>query len=387
MTTLRIHIACPKVPGQRSQPQARTIPAACAILGVVTSILSFCANCRLVDDYCASADPTCNPLALIVLRRVYQPRFVYSGNFSGATITGYSLDYGSGMLTPLGTLATATSAHLSIHPGGRVLYSSNGTSLTSYVIDQGTGLLTAGATLPTVAASGLIPGAFGRFGYVLNTGSGTIDTYFLDGESGGMSFVSTTSANGTSNFAALHPGGLLLYVANSSGNVSGFSVDPNTGLVALATQTPLAVARGVAIDPLGRYVYVTDNTNSLKVYSIQGDGSLLSIGTAPTGTFNTFVAAAPGAHSVYTTNQTSNDVSALSVGPTGALMSIANRAAGAGPIGIAIDFTGRYLYANGSSATLTAFAIDAVTGDLTQIGTQPAGTGAQAVAIHNQRVF
>jgi len=347
-------------------------------------LIAFNGNCARIS--CQAADSSCNPFAILAGVRFF-PRFIYSRNLTAATITGYSIDYTSGALSSAGFVSGDASSSLSMRPDGALLYSANSAHINTYFINQDSGALTLSNNQSASAPVMFLTDSNGRFGYSFATGSNSIDTYLLN-DSGGMSFVSSSTDSGGMNYAAFHPGGRLLYVANStSGDISTFTVDPSSGATSLLGQAPLAVARSVAIDPFGRFAYATDNTALLKIFQINVDGTLSLLGNATTGTFNTFVCASSDGRFVYTTNQTSADVSVLSVSSTGILTNVANRSAGSGPIGCALDRSGKYAYVNTPVGNVVPYSIDKSTGDLTQLSPIAAGSGAQGLAIQYQPAF
>jgi 6-phosphogluconolactonase len=86
----------------------------------------------------------------------------------------------------------------------------------------------------------------------------------------------------------------------------------------------------------------------------------------------------PGSYA-YVANESSNSISAYAINAsTGALTEIAGSpfaATGTGPVAVAVDPDGTYLYvANNASNTVSVYSIDADTGALTAVG-QPVGSG------------
>ena len=70
-----------------------------------------------------------------------------------------------------------------------------------------------------------------------------------------------------------------------SNDVSGFSIDANTGKLSQVPSSPFAVgafpARAV-VDTLGLYLYVPDsNDNTVRAYSINQNGSLSAVSGSP----------------------------------------------------------------------------------------------------------
>lgn len=140
------------------------------------------------------------------------------------------------------------------------------------------------------------------------------------------------------------------YVANyGTGNVSGFTVNPTSGVL-----TPIA-----------------------------GAGSPWATGTNPKS-----IAVDPAVKFAYVANNGSNNVSIFSIGSTGALTNIGSAspvAAGSQPSAVAVDPLGRYVYvANGNAAasTISAYTMDSSTGQLTPIAGSPfSATGISPASI------
>src|SRR5260370_34642110 len=81
-------------------------------------------------------------------------------------------------------------------------------------------------------------------------------------------------------------GGRFLYTANFVGNdVSGFSIDTNTGKLSPVPGSPFAVGAspaGAVVDTLGLYLYVPDSfDNTVRAYSINLNGGLTAVSGSP----------------------------------------------------------------------------------------------------------
>ena len=182
-----------------------------------------------------------------------------------------------------------------------------------FLFDEKTGRLTPN-TPPLVqlkAGSGprhLVVSADNRFVYVLNELTAVVTTLALDGKTGVLSEVSSTSAlaadgklqpgaprpspgrNVDNDIWAsdlhLTPNGRFLYAAErASSTINALSVDDTTGKLTYLGSTPTEKQpRGFGIDPTGRCMIVTgEQSSTLSSYAIDGSGGLKLIGRYPTG--------------------------------------------------------------------------------------------------------
>ena len=133
---------------------------------------------------------------------------------------------------------------------------------------------------------------------------------------------------------ALNPGGTFLAATElTTGEISQFDIDPNTGAVAARdARVPASSPAGIAVDPLGSFFAATEITDS---------GTLA--GGVSTMLFNS---------ATHELNKTTG-----SPFPSGA-----------GPIDVVFDPGGKYVYAvNRQENTVTGFALDRNSGKLTPI--------------------
>lgn len=226
----------------------------------------------------------------------------------------------------------------------------------------------------------------------------------------------------------------FLYATNlTSNNLSAFSVDAASGVLTPIAGTPFATGAnpfGVAADPLGKFVYASNGFNnvtnkaekSISAFTAGADGALTSIPGSPfpAGNITTGLTVDPSGRFLYAANFSDSTLSAYSIDrsvgalvaipgspytvgsepqavridPTGQFLFVGmlsfkiDPASGAltplesgrngNPSDIAIDPTGRFLYyAFQGQAQVTQYAIDAISGDLSFIGsTTPPPTSA-----------
>lgn len=190
-------------------------------------------------------------------------------------------------------------------------------------------------------------------------------------------------------------------MANSQSNdVSGYSLDPNTGVPTPLPGSPYPAGDGpasVAVDPAAgpnpfgvRIVIVANKlSNDVSVFSISGNGSLTPAPGSPfpAGSGPTSGATADGAPLGFAdvSDSKSNNVSAYRIdNATGALTPVPGSPfpAGAFPSSAAMTGNGRFLYvANSGSNNLSVFASDPQTGALTPVAGSPFAVGQSPQAV------
>jgi 6-phosphogluconolactonase len=278
--------------------------------------------------------------------------FVYVANSTSNTVSGFSLNHTSGILTPLGTA---------------VLPSPVGTNPISVGVNSG-----------------------GQFLFVLNQGSNNISVFSIDPARGFLTEISGSpfAAPANPQFMVVSPTAGSLYVAGgTSGLISGFSIAANGSLSPLAGSPFTAAAGGnvlgMAIDSKGQFLFAVDKTNNNVVsFSIQSSGALAVPGSSfPSGgTSPVMVAVDSTGTLLYTANQGSNNVSAFTVS-SGALTAVSGSpfpTAGTGvitptqPSFLTVDVSNSFLYvADQGSRDLAAFSINASNGSLTAVTNSP----------------
>jgi 6-phosphogluconolactonase (cycloisomerase 2 family) len=297
-------------------------------------------------------------------------RFLYVANQGGCTvlagctptsssigsISAFRLDTAGALMSITGLPSvTPPPFQVSVDPSGEFLYQSTVDSdqLNTYSINQTSGALTklqrgspsraggepvyiAAFTSPTNSAPiGFKP----KFAYVPNVTDNTISMFSSDPQTGKLrvSAPAIPVGNAAPQAVAVSARGDLAFIptagpspTTSSGLIDAYSIDPTTGVLS-GIGTPLSTGKGpssVATDRTGRYFYVAN---------------------AYDGTISNF------AVDVLT--------GAMSVNGSPTSVGFSN------PIGVAVDPTGRSLYALGVS-NVESFEINAATGSLTpsQVG-------------------
>jgi len=268
------------------------------------------------------------------------------------------------------------------------------------------GILGGGLILQLNGGAGLQLAANGAFTFpdAIPTGSSYLvtiaaqpsdppQTCVLDGATGAVaSSVIVTCTSAPIKFA---------YGGNHAG-IYCFAVNAiSSALVPLAEpQCDSGQLIAVAVDPAGPFVYATDNSGSPPAGSIASAGSvrmyqidsatgqlvrLSAIGAEPpTPAGPISIAVDPTGHFVYV--GASDSVSAYAIDPTTGLLTALPRspfaAAGGYLNELAIDPSGKFLYtANTTTNNVSALAIDATTGSLTPMPGSPFAAGDAPIAL------
>ena len=306
--------------------------------------------------------------------------FLYVPNLTSNTVSGFTIDHVSGVLTPIGSALPPTPVCVS----------------------------------PAVCANpvGMAINSGGQFLFVLNQGStspavpASISVFSIDPARGllapvsGSPFAFASLAAPNPQSLVVSPTASFLYVSNGVGHtISAFSIGSGGALAELtpavtvpsSTSTAATVA-GLAIDPKGQFLYAADSANNeIASFSIGGGGTLTSVGAPfPAGTKPVAVAVDSTSTFVYVANQGSNDVSAFKAA-SGVLTQIAGSPFASVPTGsvgtpqpsfLAVDVSNTFLYvANTGSSSISAFGIKSSDGTLGLITDSPFGQAIQPLWI------
>ena len=363
------------------------------------------------------------------------PLFAYVANLASDDVSAYAIDSATGALTQVpciagcngpNFLAGGDPSSVAIAPSGKFAYVANQSTddVSAFAIDATTGVLTevpCGAPLACTGTrfpAGDFPASIavdpsGRFAYVANKGVpvGGVSAYAIDATTGVLTQIDADPAPGVQifpaglapTFVAVDPLGKFAYVVNLfSNDVSAYAIDTVTGaLTPISCLAPLAcngtrfLAGGnpssVAIEPSGRFAYVANqSTDDVSAFAIDATTGVLSkvLCTAAPGCSSgsnfravdhpTSVAIDPSGRVAYVANQVSGDVSAYGINATsGELTSMgASVAAESLPSSVVVEPLGKFAYVTNSSTGLpgnsvSIYAIDAASGALVSVGSAP----------------
>jgi 6-phosphogluconolactonase (cycloisomerase 2 family) len=337
-------------------------------------------------------------------------RFVYTANYDATSISAFTAPASGVPSTAIGTpeIVEANPSSIAVDPAGLFAYVTNygANDIRVSSIDTSTGALAhidadggiAGFQDSITTGSGPIAIAIhpsGKFAYAVNQLSNSVSGYSID-PLGALSRIDLNgSASGTTVptrtspvSIAITPDGNYAYVVNAAetscaiahcGSISSYSIDTTTGaLTSLGHIEAGTTSYAIAVDPSGQYAYVANGAGGVTsqgdvwVYAIAPTGTLSKSSTATAGTGPRAVATDPSGKYVYVVNGGSNDISAYTIGGSGALTPIDcsssypgavcssnNFAAGTGPIAISIDSSGQNVYvANSTNSTVSAYSIN-----------------------------
>jgi DNA-binding beta-propeller fold protein YncE len=177
-------------------------------------------------------------------------------------LTGFGINTGSGLLTPLSPPQIATGADaiwVSIDPLDRFVYVSNSTGPT-------VGSYTGGSVS----------------GYSIGT-SGSLSAL-----NSGTAFTAGFTTGAQLGNLAIDPSGQLLYAADSANaQVVGFTIGAAGLLTPLTTGFPFQLVTGsfpvpIALDPSGHFLYVGNTfTDTISMFSVNSAGQLTQITGSP----------------------------------------------------------------------------------------------------------
>jgi 6-phosphogluconolactonase (cycloisomerase 2 family) len=333
-------------------------------------------------------------------------------NGGNGSVAAFAIDPMSGALTPAaGSPYSPTENqpfNLAVDPSGRYLYvtDSNSALISTDVIGAG-GALTLDFSTASTGAAGNRPfglaidpaGPFVYAGSDVNV-NGTLEAYTANAGvltpvngPGPAGLAASTYPSGNIPYqVVIDPVDGLLYAANyDDGKIVGYSIGAG-GLLTPVPGSPFPFQAGLptnqpyalAAYPKGGFLYVTDSiANSVDEYSYGANGTLgqwiiYEVGAAPKG-----VTIDPTGAFLYVSNSGDGTVSAFTINAsTGELTGIAGSpfvASGTAspntPTAVQIDPSGQFAYvANGDAGNVTIFTINLTTGALTPVAGGPVST-------------
>jgi len=235
-------------------------------------------------------------------------QFVYVVNSGTSTVTGYSINATTGVLTCLGGSITAC-------PSAPTATTGTAPSALTFATQNGAEYL-----------------------YVVNSGSGNISEYLMS-STGALTPNGTAGAgNNPKAIAVTAVGGPFVFVVNESdATVSAYVVNAGVlGVNGSATSTGGLSPTSIAITPNGRFAYVTNSnstTNSIAEYSISSSGILSYLGAVSTTISPDSITVEPTGQFAYVTS-TTNNVTTYQIGSNGILSALATQQLGNGPVSL-----------------------------------------------------
>jgi RHS repeat-associated protein len=305
--------------------------------------------------------------------------------------------------------------------GPRFAYVANSgsNSVSGFTIDSTTGVLTpvSGSPFPAgVGPRSVVVDPSGRFAYVPNLGipppaNGSISAYTIDPTTGSLTpiFGSPFSIpTGTgANSLAIDPTDRFLYsilFAPNFGAVAGFAINPGSGALTPVPGSPFAITSVISpitFDPAGKFAYVQTFVsgspgNPAQVLGFMIDASTGSLSPVPGSPFAAGVSNGLFPITVdrigkfaYVPNSASGDVSAFAIDSTSGTLTQVPGSPFSAPLAISVtlDPTGPFTYVvdnscgPGPDGFVTGFMIDASSGALAKISSFPAGFCPQSMTV------
>ena len=327
-------------------------------------------------------------------------RFTANGKFAYTNLGNeYSLNTTTGALTSVGTATTGDEPlDVAITPAGTFVYIPNfkdGT-ISAFSIDSTTGVLTAITGSPftngTTDPAAVVVSPNGNFLFVASFESdAAISVFSINATTGALTPVTGSPfPSPEGNALAVSPNGDFLYVIGSA--LGAFSINA-TGALTAATGSPYtlpAMGNGVTIDPTGKFLYAsimqvnsTDAIPDIITYSINATtGALTQLsqqGVDANG--GEAMAITTGTKAVvftpkfaYATNETDKTISEWTIADsTGALTAVAGSPVSDtnGPKLVSAAPSGAFVYTANSNNTISEYTVNATTGALTLVSGSP----------------
>ncbi len=331
---------------------------------------------------------------------VKQAKFLLVLNNTANTITIYSINPTTGVLTQIGSpFASGTLVSprfISMHPSGLYVYVANGTgaSVAGFAINSTTGALTsigAAFTAPTNTYA-LVLNSAGTFLYAASYTGREVYLYSINQTNGVLTYIqsfNTTPVSGHTGALFIDSTGNFMYTGNtfSPGLIDAFAINQTTGyLTLLGAPGPYSFgnnAIAVTVDPFSKFVYggYYSSTHISAFTMNTTTGALTQIAGSPfakggTANATTFLTVEATGKFLYVANSGSANISGFVINSsTGFLTEIAGSpfTGSASPSVIYTDPTSSFLYCanTAGSGTVSGFTINQTTGALTQISGSP----------------
>jgi 6-phosphogluconolactonase (cycloisomerase 2 family) len=338
----------------------------------------------------------------------YRPVAAYVLNSGDNTVSAYTIDKTSGLLTPAGAAMStggANPAAMASDVFGKYIFVVNKDSntISSFAINAATGALTKvpGSPYATVLQpTGVAVDPSSRVVYVANSGDGSLSVFSLDSATGELADISDISSSGLcsgTRSLTVEPRGLYLFeTCTASDRVLARYIDADSGIPGDPTQyTPGGLS--LAVSPYGAappyttlvdwhsFAFLVDPSDqSIKRFVVGNLGELVSPESGPVSV-NEGVALDPFDRYLYAADSGANSVWGCAVDQSLGTLSLVSSSAwttGSYPSGAAVDVTGRFLYiVNRNSNTVSGFYINRPTGALTPMSPAAFATGSAPIAI------
>ncbi|MDT8383958.1 MAG: beta-propeller fold lactonase family protein [Gammaproteobacteria bacterium] len=315
------------------------------------------------------------------------PRFAYSANYFGSSISIFQVDAASGMLRHLSHVPTVKSpSTVLLHPSGSFLYAVSQVTdeIAIYRVDAGSGALREIADSPIAtgvrSSFQLAVSPDGRLLYVPGRFSQNLMVFRIDQQSGALSALQDNNFpthGDRARFINATPDGRSVYIGNTFANtIAAYRVDSEQAALTPVEGMPFKTGdapQAIMVHPSGRYLYVA-NWRDGTVSAMQIDpasGALRPVPGKPVeaGIWPFAGQVHPSGRYLYVANYGSSDISGFRIDPdTGALSALPGMPAATGgeaPFTVQLDAAGRHAYApNYNSMDVTVFDVQQASGQL-----------------------
>jgi len=368
-------------------------------ISFIPMFLGLVLSCRVKAD-CSQSDPSCSMLGFLFFGRTLAPRFAYVSNNSSSSISVYSVNPFTGMLTLISNATTSVAPmNMALDQNNKYLYvTSLGAGLLSmYTLDPNTGAFSnPNGTVTATNSIGIAADYASRFAYAVENSPDNVFMYTMNSSNGLLSSNGTIPTGGTTaRSIVIDPAGKFAFVSHQAGvsNVFAFTINQSTGtLVANGSFTAGSNVNFSAIEPGGRFLYSPAfGSNSIFMLTVdQVTGAISN----PLGSISTLPQTQPYVPAVdpfgkflFVINQNVNTVSSYSIQSNGSLVLNGTVATGSTPSGVRVDPTGKFVYVvNNAANSVSMYRIE-TTGLLTTLGTVPCGGNAQDIVVTGGYVF
>jgi YVTN family beta-propeller protein len=271
-------------------------------------------------------------------------------------------------------------------------------TVSAFSVNTATGMLTAipGSPFATGARpTGIAVDPMGRFVFVANQAANSISAFTI-AMNGALSPVARSPFTASNPFGlAVNPTGTVLFANNfpdsqttDLNTVSSFQIGADGALTpvagspfATASSAGFASSIGLAMDPAGSFLFVGDHMAQAVVpFNISSTGALTPVSALPAAATGCSVSCHnnplrvtvhPNNQFVYATNVEAGTVSAFKI-TNGVLSSIAEVPTGQHPFGVALDSSGGFLFAvNNVDNSVSVFSVNSSSGMASPVSGSP----------------
>lgn len=219
----------------------------------------------------------------------------------------------------------------------------------------------------------------------------------INANNGGLRPIAGSPYAISSYSIAVDPLKRFMYASTGGAYLVGYTINPATGALTQINGGPFWIEGSpplsIAFDPAGKFVYTANGSaNSISALTVASTGILTPVAGSPfaTGQNPQHLVVSPNGLFVYTANTNDNTISMYRIDAlTGALTAITGSpyATGASPRSIAIDPSGKYMYVSNYGSTISALAIDAVSGALSPLARPVYAGGGHSIVVDRSGKF